>query len=80
MVDGALGQLAPVGGAPISLERIFGIAFAPLAWCLGVPSNEAQTAGSLLGAKLMLTGNSPPSSATWPTWPPARSPSAPGSS
>ena len=24
MVDGALGQLAPVGGAPISLERIFG--------------------------------------------------------
>jgi len=55
MVDGALGQLAPVGGAPISLERIFGIAFAPLAWCLGVPSNEAQTAGSLLGAKLMLT-------------------------
>jgi len=55
MVDGALGQLAPVGGAPISLERIFGVAFAPLAWCLGVPSNEAQAAGSLLGAKLMLT-------------------------
>ncbi len=55
MVDGALGQLAPVGGAPISLERIFGVAFSPLAWCLGVPWNEAQTAGSLLGAKLMLT-------------------------
>jgi concentrative nucleoside transporter, CNT family len=55
MVDGALGQLAPVGGAPISLERIFGIAFSPLAWCLGVPWKEAQTAGSLLGVKLMLT-------------------------
>ena len=55
MIDGALGLLAPVGGAPISLERIFGVVFSPLAWCLGVPSNEAQTAGSLLGAKLMLT-------------------------
>ena len=55
MVDGALGQLAPVGGAPVSLERIFGIAFSPLAWCMGVPWREAQTAGSLLGAKLMLT-------------------------
>ena len=55
MVDGALGQLAPVGGAPVSLERVFGIAFSPLAWCLGVPWKEAQTAGSLLGVKLMLT-------------------------
>ena len=55
MVDGALGQLAPVGGAPVSLGRIFGVAFSPLAWCLGVPWREAQTAGSLLGAKLTLT-------------------------
>ena len=55
MVDGALGLLAPVGGAPVSLERIFGIALSPLAWCLGVPWREAQTAGSLLGVKLMLT-------------------------
>jgi CNT family concentrative nucleoside transporter len=55
MVDGALGLLAPVGGAPVSLERIFGIAFSPLAWCLGVPWKEAQAAGSLLGVKLMLT-------------------------
>src|SRR6202000_734864 len=55
MIDGALGLLAPVGGGPISLERIFGVAFAPLAWCLGVPAREAQAAGSLLGVKLMLT-------------------------
>ena len=55
MVDGMLGLLAPVGGAPVSLERIFGIALSPLAWCLGVPWKEAQTAGSLLGVKLMLT-------------------------
>ena len=55
MIDGALGMLAPVGGAPLSLERGFGLVFSPLAWCLGVPWKEAQAAGSLLGVKLMLT-------------------------
>jgi CNT family concentrative nucleoside transporter len=55
MVDGALGLLAPVGGAPLSLERILGVGFSPLAWCLGIPWKEAQAAGSLLGVKLMLT-------------------------
>ncbi|HVM99821.1 MAG TPA: nucleoside transporter C-terminal domain-containing protein [Caulobacteraceae bacterium] len=55
MVDGALGLLMPVGGAPLSVERILGVAFSPLAWCLGVPWKEAQAAGSLLGVKLMLT-------------------------
>ncbi|HZZ88367.1 MAG TPA: nucleoside transporter C-terminal domain-containing protein [Caulobacteraceae bacterium] len=55
MVDGGLGLLAPVGGGPITLERIFGVAFSPLAWCMGVPWKEAQAAGSLLGVKLMLT-------------------------
>jgi CNT family concentrative nucleoside transporter len=55
MVDGILGFFAPVGGAPLSLERGFGLVFSPLAWCLGIPWKEAQTAGSLLGVKLMLT-------------------------
>jgi concentrative nucleoside transporter, CNT family len=55
MIDGALGLLAPVGGAPLSLERGFGFVFAPLAWCLGIPWKEAPAAGSLLGVKLMLT-------------------------
>jgi len=55
MIDGLLGLFAPVGGAPLSLERIFGVAFSPLAWCIGAPWKEAQAAGSLLGAKLMLT-------------------------
>ncbi len=55
MVDGALGLLAPVGGAPLSLERGFGLVFSPLAWCLGIPWKEAQAAGALLGVKLMLT-------------------------
>jgi CNT family concentrative nucleoside transporter len=55
MVDGLLGMLAPIGGAPISVERGLGILFSPLAWCLGIPWKEAQTAGSLLGVKLVLT-------------------------
>jgi CNT family concentrative nucleoside transporter len=55
MVDGLLGLLAPVGGAPLSLERGLGVLFSPLAWCLGVPWKEAGAAGSLLGVKLILT-------------------------
>jgi len=43
-----------VGGAGLTLERIMGWAFAPAAWLIGVPWSEAQTAGGLLGAKLVL--------------------------
>lgn len=38
-----------------TLQVIFGYVFAPLAWVIGIPTNEAQTAGSLLGVKLFLT-------------------------
>lgn len=55
MVDRLLGGLPPVGGAPISIERGLGLAFSPLAWCLGIPWSEAPAAGSLLGVKLILT-------------------------
>ncbi len=55
MVDMMLGSLPQVGGAPISVERILGYIFSPLAWCLGIQSNEIQTAGQLLGTKMMLT-------------------------
>ena len=55
MVDGLLGLMPNVAGAPLSLERGFGLVFAPLAWCLGIDWKEAPAAGSLLGVKLMLT-------------------------
>ena len=55
MVNGILGMLPPVAGAPLSLERILGMIFAPLAWAIGVPWRDAPTAGSLLGVKLVLT-------------------------
>ncbi|MCY4199216.1 MAG: nucleoside:proton symporter [Gammaproteobacteria bacterium] len=40
--------------APLTLEGILGWLFAPLAWLLGVPWEEAHTAGSLFGIKLVL--------------------------
>jgi CNT family concentrative nucleoside transporter len=55
MVNGLLGLVGPVGGAPLSVQRGLGIAFAPLAWAIGVPWREAGAAGALLGTKLVLT-------------------------
>ncbi len=47
--------LAPaVAGGPLTLERIFGWLFAPLAWLIGVPWAESATAGALLGKKVAL--------------------------
>jgi len=55
VADGLLGMAGPVAGAPLSVERGLGLAFAPLAWAIGIPWGEARTAGSLLGVKLVLT-------------------------
>jgi len=41
-------------GAPITLQRVFGWAFAPVVWLYGVPWHEATTAGSLMGTKTIL--------------------------
>jgi CNT family concentrative nucleoside transporter len=49
-----LGLVPDIGGAPLTLERIFGWVFAPLAWAIGVPWGEAGTAGALLGKKVVL--------------------------
>lgn len=43
-----------VGGEPITLARIFGWGFAPIAWFMGVPWVDAQAAGGLLGTKLII--------------------------
>ncbi|MFI4965397.1 MAG: NupC/NupG family nucleoside CNT transporter [Caulobacterales bacterium] len=55
MVNGILGMFPKVGGAPVSVERVLGVVFAPLAWALGIRWADAPTAGSLLGVKLVLT-------------------------
>jgi CNT family concentrative nucleoside transporter len=55
MVDGLLGRLPPVAGSPLSVERVLGVLFAPLAWIIGIPWREAPASGQLLGVKLVLT-------------------------
>jgi CNT family concentrative nucleoside transporter len=55
LVNAMLGALPQVGGAPISVERVLGYVFAPIAWCLGIQPSEILPAGQLLGTKMMLT-------------------------
>ena len=49
-----LSALGDVWGAPLTFERMAGWAFAPIAWCIGVPWDEALDAGRLLGLKFIL--------------------------
>ncbi|MDX5394002.1 MAG: NupC/NupG family nucleoside CNT transporter [Caulobacteraceae bacterium] len=53
--NGLLGVFPDVLGAPVTIERVLGVVFAPLAWLIGVQWSEAVQAGYLLGVKLMLT-------------------------
>lgn len=52
--DTILNQLPAVASAPLTLERVFGWLFAPVVWLFGVPWQEASTAGSLMGIKIIL--------------------------
>ncbi len=52
--DSILGLFPDVAGAPLSLERIFGWLFAPVVWLFGIPWQEASSAGSLMGTKIIL--------------------------
>lgn len=54
LVNALLSALPDVHGAPLTLERLFGWLFAPLAWLVGVPANESLTGGALLGKKTVL--------------------------
>lgn len=50
-----LGALGNVVGVGLSMEGILGALFAPIAWTMGVPWEEAYTVGRLLGEKIVLT-------------------------
>ena len=45
---------AILGLAGLSLQQIFGWVFAPLAWSMGVPWQDASTIGNLLGTRMVL--------------------------
>jgi CNT family concentrative nucleoside transporter len=55
IANGLLAVFGDVGGAPVTLQRAFGLLFSPAAWLIGVPWSEAALAGEILGAKLFLT-------------------------
>ncbi len=57
MVNGILGWLHTLpwlGWLPESLQKIFGVVFAPLAWVMGVNWKDASAIGNLLGTRLVL--------------------------
>jgi concentrative nucleoside transporter, CNT family len=57
LVNGLLGQihgLPWMSWLPVSLQQIFGIVFAPLAWLMGVTWNDCASIGQLLGTRLVL--------------------------
>lgn len=43
-----------IGGEPVTVGRILGALLAPLMYIIGIPWNEASTAGSLLGTRIAL--------------------------
>lgn len=49
-----LGLLPNIWGKPVSLQSILGYIMAPVVWLIGIPWNEALTAGSLMGTKTVL--------------------------
>src|ERR1041385_4477437 len=57
MVNGILGGihgLRFMGWVPGSLQQIFGVVFAPVAWLLGVTWKDASAIGNLLGTRMVL--------------------------
>ena len=49
-----LGFIGSFIGVNLSIEQILGYIFAPIAWLMGIPWNEALIAGELLGIKTTL--------------------------
>lgn len=54
MANQILSILPEMGGSEITLQRLLGYLFSPIVWLIGVPWQEARTAGSLMGTKTIL--------------------------
>lgn len=55
LANAILTVIPPIDGQPVTVERILGLIFTPLAWLIGVPWNEAAKGGEILGIKMVLT-------------------------
>lgn len=54
MIDGIVSYTASLIGYSTSMSQILGYCFSPVAWLLGIPSQDINIAGELLGKKLAL--------------------------
>ena len=54
LLNALIGLAPPLGGAPLSLQRMLGWVMAPLVWLAGIPWHEAIAAGALMGTKTVL--------------------------
>jgi CNT family concentrative nucleoside transporter len=54
LANAILGLAPDLAGAPITLQRLLGLVMAPVCWLMGVPWDQAVTAGSLMGIKTVL--------------------------
>ncbi len=54
LANAILGVLPEIGGAPVTLQRLLGYVMAPICWLMGLPWDEAKTAGGLMGVKTIL--------------------------
>jgi CNT family concentrative nucleoside transporter len=43
-----------IGWFPASMEQIFGVLFAPIAWLIGIPWHDCPIIGNLLGTRMVL--------------------------
>ncbi len=53
MIDFLLGWSGGLFGAELTLGKILGWGFAPIAWLIGIPSEDIFTVGSMLGYKIV---------------------------
>jgi CNT family concentrative nucleoside transporter len=54
LADLLLSLLPGTGGKSLTLQRLLGIAMAPVVWLMGIPAGEVGTAGALMGTKTIL--------------------------
>ncbi|MET0907637.1 MAG: nucleoside:proton symporter [Bradyrhizobiaceae bacterium] len=54
LMNAMLMLLPAVGDAPLTGQRLMGYAMAPICWLMGLPWQQAITAGSLMGVKTIL--------------------------
>jgi concentrative nucleoside transporter, CNT family len=55
LVDGILGGIhRHIAWFPVSMERILGVLFSPVAWVIGIPWRDCPAIGNLLGTRMVL--------------------------